>query len=53
MTEVVKMEPIAREIKAFLSTLGFNTKHTRVEIKYERRDGRMYAIVHAEGPITE
>jgi len=48
------MEPIAREIKTFLGTLGFNTKHTRVEIKYERKaSGKIYAYITAEGPVNE
>jgi len=49
------MEPIAGEVKAFLGTLGFNIKRTRVDIKYSRKkdDNRLYAYITAEGPIDE
>lgn len=48
------MEPIASEIKIFLGTLGFNTKHTRVDIKYDRKvGGKVYAHITIDGPIGD
>lgn len=47
------MNPIAKEIKIFLGTLGFNVRKTSVVIKYERKHGKIYAYITAEGPINE
>ena len=47
------MEPIARTIKDFLGTLGFNTRKTRVDIKYDRAGGQLIARIEIEGPIDE
>ena len=46
------MEPIAAAIKTFLGTLGFSLKHTRVDIRYEKKaGGKMHAYITAEGPL--
>ena len=51
------MEPIAKQLKDYLATIGFNKKKTRIDIQYEHKlvgdDLKHIAHITIDGPIDD